>query len=152
MGGVTAADLEALRAELSLEEGVKLFPYDDATGKRLQRGDTIRGNITIGRGRNLSQVGLSMEEVDHMSDNDISGAIGAINKRWGWFPTLDSVRQRVLIDIAFNAGIEGLSKFPLMLEACRLGDYEAAGQEIINSQIAPARKQRLAKMMETGTV
>ena len=52
--------LTAARAELIADEGLRLKPYTDTVGK-----------ITIGIGRNLTDVGISKEEAYALCDTDI---------------------------------------------------------------------------------
>ena len=65
MTTVTFLDLDALRSELRRDEGVRLKPYRDTVGK-----------ITIGVGRNLTDVGITPDEADVLLDHDIAAAIG----------------------------------------------------------------------------
>jgi len=43
-------------------EGIRLFVYDDATGKPITAGSICQGNPTIGIGRELSKTGISESE------------------------------------------------------------------------------------------
>ena len=53
--------LDIVDAQLVIDEGDRNFPYDDATGRTLIRGDTLKGNITVGIGRNISGIGISAD-------------------------------------------------------------------------------------------
>jgi lysozyme len=69
------------------------------------------------------------------------------------FNDMDEVRQRVLIDMAYNLGIAGLKKFRRMLAALERRDYEEAAKELLDSRYADqvkGRAVRNARMMETG--
>lgn len=139
---MTATDFDALRQQLILHEGLRLKPYTDTTG-----------HLTIGVGRNLSEVGISRDEALDLLDADIARALGALLLRWPWAERLDVVRQRVLIDMCFNLGAGGLERFVRMLEAARTGDYERAAAEMLASRWAEQVGQRavtLARMMRTG--
>ena len=151
MTSVTFLDLDALRSELRRDEGVRLKPYRDTVGK-----------ITIGVGRNLTDVGITPEEADLMLDHDIAVAIGGLSARLPWFTDLDPVRQRALVNLAFNIGVDGLLGFHRMLTALRLGVqtgeqqyYDRAAGEALNSSYAKQTKGRairVANMLRTGTV
>jgi lysozyme len=46
-----------LQKLLIKHEDLRLFAYDDATGKPLKPGDTLKGHVSIGIGRNLEGYG-----------------------------------------------------------------------------------------------
>jgi lysozyme len=107
------------------------------------------GKATIGYGFNLT-AGISefsanallvaqLEEIDH-----------ALNA-YSVYGNLDAIRQSVLIDIAFNAGVEGLLKFPRMLAALAAKDWATAANEcrVTNPELA-GRYERLARILLTG--
>lgn len=144
MSRLVTFDLAALRAQLQVHEGLRLKPYTDPTG-----------HLTIGVGRNLSDVGITPDEADLLLDNDIARTLGFLLVRYPWVEHLDDVRQRVVIDMAFNLGVEGLGRFARFLEAARTGDYESAAAEMLASRWADQVKTRavtLARMMRTGEV
>lgn len=146
-------DLQALESQLIGHEGLKLYVYDDATGMSLRPGVTCIGNPTIGVGRELGRHGLSTEEVRQLLTNDITETVNALDSIYPWFLEMDAVRQRVLIDMAFNLGMKGLAGFPKFLTACAVRDYETAATEMLTSKWAGQVKGRataLAQMLRTG--
>lgn len=146
MTTLTFLDLDILRAELKRDEGLPgskpaLKPYRDTVGK-----------WTIGFGRNLDEVGITVIEAEDMLDHDIASAIGALSVRVPVFATLDPVRQRVLVNMAFM-GVDRLLGFRKMFEALRRQDFDRAAAEILDSKYATQvgqRAVRLANMMRTG--
>lgn len=139
---MTSGELHLLRAQLIRHEGLRLKVYRDTTG-----------HLTVGVGRNLSDIGITVDEANLMLDNDIARTLGAVEARWPWFSRLDGVRQRVILDMAFNLGTDGLSGFPRFLDAVRGGDYESASAEMLASKWAGQVHERatfLARQMRTG--
>ena len=70
-----------------------------------------------------------------------------------WWRGLDDVRQRVLLNMAFNLGTAKLMEFTNTLGNIRAGRWEAAAEGMLKSKWAGqvgARAVRLAKMMKTG--
>lgn len=66
---------------------------------------------------------------------------------------IDEIRQAALIDMAYNEGGVGLSKFIHLLAAVRQFDWPTAHDEILNSKYAqqlPARAQHNAHIILTG--
>jgi lysozyme len=137
-------DSEKLIRELTRDEGLRLKPYRCSAGK-----------LTIGIGRNLDDVGISHGEAEIMLRNDIARAEADLDRDLPWWKTLDEVRRRVLVNMAFNLGIRGLLGFKNTLELVRTGRYLDAAQHMLDSkwakQVGP-RAVRLATMMRDGGV
>src|SRR5882724_5315545 len=95
-----------IMSQLRRDEGCRLSVYTDSTG-----------NLTIGVGRNLTGVGISAEEAEYLLGNDIYRAIAGINKFLPWAADLDDGRYGVIVNMAFNLGIDGLINFEHFLAA-----------------------------------
>lgn len=135
-------DTDRLIAQLDLHEGRRRKPYTDTVGK-----------LTIGVGHNLSDRGLSDRVIDIILHEDIEDHWYELVTALPWVKGLDDVRQRVLLDMAFNLGIPKLLGFKNTLAAVERGDYEAAKAGMLNSKWATQvghRAIRLAEMMESG--
>lgn len=134
---------ERLRQYLIVAEGLRLKPYTDTVGK-----------LTIGVGRNLTDVGISATEAYEMLDHDIDRAIIALVKGYPWFPYQDAVRQAVLVELMFNMGPFTLRTFVNTLAAFARKDYEAAAEGLKRSkwytQVGQSRSARLLGMIRTG--
>ena len=134
--------METLRARIVRHEGLRLKPYPDTMGK-----------LTIGVGRNLTDVGISEAEAHMMLDNDILKARRAITENMLWVTQMDNARYGVLLEMVFQMGIGGVLKFKNTLAAMQRGDYTAAAAGMLDSLWAkqtPARATELAKIMATG--
>ncbi len=133
--------MKSIEEQLVLHEGLRLNPYRCPAGK-----------LTIGVGRNLEDKGISMAEALFLLRNDVEEVRTQL-ERYPWYTQLDPVRQKVLIDMAFNLGIGGLMQFRKMLAALEAGDYGKTADEMLDSKWARQvgkRAQRLAEMMRTG--
>ena len=131
-----------LRASIKRHEGLKKFPYRDSVGK-----------LTIGYGRNISDVGISETEADIMLNDDIVNATADLYRHYPWTQDLDDVRKAVLIEMSFNLGIGGLMEFRNMLQHVQCGDYEIAAKDMLASDWAKQvgnRAHDLAFSMEKG--
>ena len=132
----------ALVRQIELHEGTRLKPYRCTAGK-----------LTIGVGRNLEDRGISLSEARMLLANDLADVRNGLRNALPWVAQLDDVRQRVLIDMAFNLGIQGLLAFKRTLEAVRQGQYQQAAAMMLQSRWATQvgqRAQRLSRMMATG--
>ena len=135
-------DRAALIRQIRLHEGERLKPYRCTAGK-----------LTIGVGRNLDDRGITSEESAMLLDNDIRLLEVELFRALPWASALDDVRQRVLLDMAFNLGLPGLLQFKRTLEAIRTGQYQQAATMMLDSLWARQvgqRAERLARMMATG--
>lgn len=88
-----------------------------------------------------------------MLANDIARAKSDLSELAPWDAGLDEVRQAVLIDMCFNLGKNGLSKFKRFLAAMQDGDWRRAAQEMRDSlwwaQVG-SRAVRLERMVLDG--
>ena len=135
-------DRAALIRQIRLHEGERLKPYRCTAGK-----------LTIGVGRNLDDRGITREESAMLLDNDIRLLEIELFRALPWASALDDVRQRVLLDMAFNLGLPGLLQFKRTLEAIRIGQYQQAATMMLDSLWARQvgqRAERLSRMMATG--
>lgn len=134
-------DIDKLKAQLKRHEGIRLYPYLDTAGK-----------ITIGVGRNLTDVGISPTTVEQLLYEDIARIMIDLVKL-PWFTTLNDVRQRVIADMAFNMGVPGLFKFYHMIVAILAENYTEAAHQMLDSEWAKQvglRANELANMMRSG--
>ena len=122
-------------------EGKRQFAYEDSVGK-----------LTIGIGRNLSDRGLSDEEIQYLFDRDRDAAIKEAES-FPWFGGLNTVRKMVIADMIFNMGLPRFSSFVRTIAAIEARDYEAAARQMMDSKWfrqTGRRAQRLVSMMATG--
>lgn len=135
-------DRQKLIQQLRRHEGERLKPYRCTAGK-----------LTIGVGRNLDDRGITAQESAYLLSNDIDRVWTELRARLPWVTGLSDVRQRVLLDMAFNLGTDGLLKFRNTLATIEAGNYQKGGEMMLDSLWAKQvgmRAQRLAKMMQTG--
>jgi len=131
-----------LEEQLRRDEGVRNKPYVDTVGK-----------ITIGSGRNLTDVGLSDDEITYLLQNDIRRVQGQL-AGYDWYSKLDEVRQAAVANLCFNVGLGSLLHFPTMLHCLSVQDWKGAAAAALDSQWAKQvglRANRIADQIETGT-
>ena len=134
--------------ELRRDEGVRYSPYLDSVGVK-----------TVGVGHNLEVHPLDLtypltdEQVDKILADDLVRVFSGLDRKIGWWRNLSYARQRVLANMAFNLGVDGLLGFRRMILAVDRGHYDQAAQEMLNSKWAKQvfnRSIRLAEMMVKG--
>ena len=97
------------------QEELRLKPYTDTKGK-----------LTIGIGRNLTDVGISKTEAFYLLDNDINTAMNDLQNNIDEFDSLPDNVQMALCNLTFNMGIGTLLTFHNTLAYIRQGDYADA--------------------------
>ena len=155
-------DMTELLDQLVLHEGLELLPYEDSLGIN-----------TIGIGRNLEHRGLSEAELGHigkdlsdifewgitkeqayyLAKNDIEIVEKEVCEAHPCVVELDEIRQRIIIDMAFNMGVPRLNKFKKMWKAIEEENYEEAKIQMLDSRWANQvgnRAVRLSNAMESG--
>lgn len=131
----------ALDVELSRDEGRRNRIYTDTVGK-----------VSGGIGRNLTDVGFSDDEIELMYRNDLAKTLAFLDANLAWWRNLDAVRQRVVINMAFNMRARLLG-FTNTLAAIQTQDWQGAHDGMLDSEWAKQvgdRATRLANMMLTG--
>ena len=135
-------DLAKLERQLSIDEGRRALIYTDTVGK-----------ITGGIGRNLTDRPFFDDEIALMLKNDIALVQTELDQRLPWWREMTDARQNVLANMCFNLGINRLMGFGKTLAYMRVGEYEAAAGEMLDSKWAKqvgARAVRLADLMREG--
>lgn len=128
--------------ELRRDEGVKLKLYKCTAGK-----------WSIGAGRNLSDNGISTDEMLLMLHNDIDAASKGLDRALPWWRELSEPRQRALVNMCFNLGLPRLLQFKTMLRHMEVGEYEAAADAALDSRWAlqvGERSERIAELFRKG--
>ena len=137
-----------LLQELRRDEGVRYVPYLDSVGIK-----------TVGVGHNLEAHPLDLtypltdEQVDQILADDLVRVFSGLDRKIGWWRNLSCARMRVLANMAFNLGVDGLLEFKRMILAVDRGHYDQAAREMLNSKWARQvfnRAIRLAEMMANG--
>ena len=140
---------ELLERELIRDEGWRSKPYLCTSGK-----------ITIGVGHRMLAHELHLKEVDsewiwQTLRQDALLAVRGCEMIFGRtkFYTFSNPRQRALVNMSFQLGTEGLSKFQRMIAAIFKDDWAQAQIEALDSKWAkqtPVRARRVAEMLRTG--
>ena len=100
----------------------------------------------------LKERGITKDEALFLLRRDIEDAIKDLSN-FDWFPRLDPVRRKVVIDMRYNLGPTRFRGFKKMIAALARGDYKAAAAEMVDSKWyheVGNRSKRLVRMMETG--
>ena len=134
-----------LTKQLRRDEGEVLSAYTDHLGY-----------LTIGVGRLIDKRkggGITAEESAYLLSNDIDKRQAELLRRAPWMAQLDPVRLGVMLNMAFQMGVDGLLGFKNTLAMVKAGDYAGAAAGMLHSKWAtqtPARARRLSAQMRSG--
>ena len=134
--------IKEFTAHLVEFEGLRLMPYHCTSGK-----------LTIGVGRNLDDRGITEDEAMILLANDIKIVQEELLARWDWMSDLPPRAQMVVMDLAFNMGVPGLSNFQNMLRDLKDGNWQGAAINLLDSRYAKQVGRRAiynAHLLETA--
>jgi lysozyme len=129
-----------LKNQLIYDEGVRSSAYTDT-----------EGYLTIGVGRLIDENRggkLSADEIEYLLDNDIDKIINRATREYDWYHDLSEIRQEVILNMIFNLGIIGLSRFKNMIKALERHDWEDAAKEMLDSKWSGQVGQRALRLSE----
>lgn len=134
-----------LETQLRRDEGEVLSAYQDHLGY-----------WTIGVGRLIDKRkggGITREESSYLLGNDIAKRAAGLSSALPWTDGLDEARRGVLLNMAFQMGLQGLLGFRNTLATIQSGNYKLAAQQMLQSLWAtqtPERAKRLSDQMADG--
>lgn len=134
--------------DLERDEGLRLVPYDDATGKAFQRGDTLKGNLTNGIGWNMQGLPLTETQARTILGWHVDDVAAALYVALPWLGNMTEARQRAIAEMAFNLGVEGLLKFDTFLDFVGRGKYPEAALDLKGTVWAKQVGQRAARIAQ----
>lgn len=143
----TQTELDLIR-----DEGIRLRVYK-----------CTAGHLTIGVGHKLTErevlqglSEISLEQAGYLLHMDIGIALNGCASIFGRdrFDSFTEARQRALVNMCFQLGALGLSKFKRMIAAIMRNDWAIAYDEALDSKWArldsPSRARRVAAMFMEG--
>ena len=128
---MTPEERQKLKNLIIKHEGFKSQPYSD-----------INGHLTIGYGHNLQERPITQYAGSVILDDDLMWFLPRMSQVIPFFDALDVARKSVLVDMAYNLGLQGLLEFKEMLEAVRVGNYATASACMLQSKWAEQVGQR----------
>ncbi len=145
-------DIERLRALIAEHEGRRATAYKDSrgiptvgVGFNLTRPDARQKISALGVNYDLlcqTTVTLTDAQIDTLLDADIAGALADARVCVGNFDALPEPAQMVVVDMIFNLGAAGFSKFKKMIGALEQGNLEQASKEMQDSAWYAQVKER----------
>ena len=136
-----------LKARIKEHEGFVPKIYKDSLGFA-----TIGyGHLVLSTDRFKEGVTYSKEDLEKVFDGDFDTACSNANQLIKDLP-LHHQAKCVLIEMVFQLGIGGVSKFKNMWRALKQNDYQIASEEMLDSKWAkqtPKRAEELSSVMKS---
>jgi GH24 family phage-related lysozyme (muramidase) len=137
--------LENVKARIKAHEGFNNKVYKDSLGK-----------LTIGYGHlitikdNFKQdIEYSTDELNNLFEQDFQIAFNQADQLLAGAQICEDAFG-VIVEMIFQLGVGGVSKFKMMLNALRMHDYETAANQMLNSEWhrqTPKRCEELANIL-----
>jgi lysozyme len=135
---------QRLAQQLIQDEGLRLKPYRCTAGR-----------LSIGVGRNLEDRGIGESEALLLLDNDIKDFWEQLRGRLPWLEKAPERVQEVVVNMAFNLGVNGLLGFKETLALMQTEKYDEAARAMLASKWARQvgkRAERLAGEVQSASV
>lgn len=147
---------QRLRQSISGHEGLMLKVYDDATGKVVNPGGTVRGWLSIGYGRNLVGRGITLNEAEVLLANDFSAVEAELDARFPAWREWAEPRQWAIFELGYNLGVARFAtEWPNTAAQLRAGGFEAVASTLAaskwRSQVGDGRAVPIIRAMQRGT-
>jgi|TARA_Y100000310_G_C20698637_1_gene827632 lysozyme len=127
-------NLKRLKESIKKEEGYKSHVYQCSMGYD-----------TIGYGTTIKDMELDESLADILLEREITRKMIQAYNRFSWLCKQPAAIQEVVIDVCYNIGVTGFSKFVKTIEFIKQGEYIMAGDELLDSRYArqvPNRAKR----------
>ena len=128
---------DILKEHLIDEEGLRYTPYLDTVGvQTIGVGHNMVANPLPNSMQNelLTNGKLTIQMIMELLEKDIDKAELGTRKLFENFNDFSENRKVALVDLVFNMGVGGLSKFFGTLAAIRSGQWSTAGECLRNSK------------------
>jgi GH24 family phage-related lysozyme (muramidase) len=140
-------DYQAVKDRITKHEGFRNTVYSDSLGK-----------ATIGYGHLLTEdddfeEGIQYDKslLEVLFDKDFNRAAYNAEQLLEGIDICDTARE-IIVEMVFQLGIGGVSKFKKMFEALRKKDYNEAAEQMLDSQWrvqTPKRCEELSSLMRS---
>ena len=143
-------NIEQLRKELEVDEGVKYEIYNDHLGYPTFGIDHLVRDTDPEHGQEIGTP-VSEDRVIEAFNKDVESVLNDCTILYGNFSQLPEEAQLIIANMMFNLGRPRLSKFKGMKAGVDAGDWKKAADEMIDSawyKQVPNRAGRLVARMK----
>lgn len=130
-------NLDRLLTSIKKHEGYRAKTYKDT-----------EGYDTIGYGFAIKDLALQQDIAHHILERKVSELIVNCFDSFPWMAESPSKVQEVVIEMCYQMGIRGVSKFVKTLNHLKSGNYEEAAKEMLDSRWAKQTPNRAKGLSE----
>jgi lysozyme len=137
-------DIEQTKAEIKKEEGFRMETYK-----------CTEGHLTGGYGHKMldgETPPTDMAGWTKLFERDFARAMSGAEELLMICPNVDDTARHIVVEMCYQMGSYGVSKFHGMLSALQESDYVTASKEMLDSRWAkqtPKRAMRMAERMKS---
>ena len=128
--------------------------------KRLKEHEGFRPDVykcsegfdTIGWGFAIKDLVLDKDIADMILERKVLALISRVRKKFDWLDSVPPEVQGVLVEMSYQMGLSGVSKFKKALHAMQMLQWSVAADELLDSRWAkqtPNRAQELSDIIRS---
>ena len=106
------------------------------------------GIDTIGYGFAIKDLELDEDICDIILDRKLKDLESRIKLEFGWYPFMPKTIQNVVIEMCYQLGVTGFSKFVKTITYLKDKDFKSASVEMLDSKWAKQTPNRAKEMSE----
>ena len=110
------------------------------------------GFDTIGYGFAVKDLVLDKDIAEEILLRKVESLISRVRKKFNWLDTVPQAVQGVLVEMSYQMGLSGVSKFKKALHAMQMLQWSVAADELLDSRWAkqtPNRAQELSDIIRS---
>ena len=110
------------------------------------------GFDTIGYGFAVKDLVLDKDIAEEILLRKVESLISRVRKKFNWLDTVPPAVQGVLVEMSYQMGLSGVSKFKKALHAMQMFQWNVAADELLDSRWAkqtPNRAQELSDIIRS---
>ena len=106
------------------------------------------GIDTIGYGFAIKDLELDKDICDIILERKLKDLESRIKLKFGWYPFMPKTIQNVVIEMCYQLGVTGFSKFVKTITYLKDKDFKSASVEMLDSKWAKQTPNRAKEMSE----
>ena len=111
------------------------------------------GIPTIGYGFAIKDLILDEDLASEILVRKVRDLVARVDRKFGWFVTAPDIIKEVVVEMCFQLGLMGFSKFRLTISYLEKENYLEASKEMLDSKWAkqtPNRAKKLSKIVKAA--